>query len=212
MIFKAARDEVYNRGSAPLEFFDEIVNWAKTAPINLFAPNDHFDIYDKIKPELRPFEDRTAVMLEVLRVLALFESSCNWTEGEDVSKHGANTNENAEAGAWQQSYDIRKSSSDIQTVLLNANITNGIQFQIAMKQDHELAMMITVMALRLDLSNYHHIVNGPIRKGAERRLSWPSRPKLWEDRESIYPYLSRESVQEFHQALTETPAFATIAK
>lgn len=202
-MFKVALAEVYNRGSAPIKFLDEMVEWAKTAPSNLFTPNDHFDIYNKVENELRPFEDRTAVMLEILRVLALFESGCKWTEGVDASKQGANTNENAEAGAWQESYNIRKSSSDIQTVLLNANITNGIQFQIEMKRNHELAMMIAVMALRLDMSNFEHIANGPIRKGDERKKTWPNRSKLWEAKESIYPYLRREAVQEFHQALLE---------
>lgn len=199
MIFQAAREEVYNRGSAPLEFLDEMVEWAKKAPVAFFEPNDHFDIYDKVKPELGPYEDaihRTAVMIEVMRVLALFESECNWTEGVDVSKHGANTNENEEAGAWQESYDCRKISSDLQTILLNANITNGIQFQQAMKENHNLAMTTVAVILRHSTK-----ANGPLYKGAERKETWPNRPKLWDDKESIYPYLSRESVAEFQLAL-----------
>src|SRR3982751_1518081 len=109
--FKACLAPVLNRGSLSVGFLNEMIGWGTIAADEIFAPNTEADIYGKVKAELGPFESlshRKAVMLEVMRVLTLFESGGNWKEGVDTSRLGSDTPENSEAGAWQISYDACK--------------------------------------------------------------------------------------------------------
>lgn len=190
--FKACKGRVYNRGVAPDSFLNELIDWARTEPESTFAPNANADIYSKVKPELGPWTGqlhRTAVMLEVMRVLALFESGCDWTEGVDTSRLGADSPENSEAGAWQISYDARGLALELAHLLLDKNIRTGIEFQRAMKFDHSFSMSFVARLLR---HNTKH--NGPLYKGSERLAI---RKSLRGEHESIYPYLSRAAVAEF---------------
>lgn len=201
--FTAARARVFNRGSAPLVFLSEMVAWARTAPDDIFARNDFPDIYGKVKAELGPFEDlthRKAVMLEVMRVLAGFESSWDWTEGVDTSRLGLDTPANEETGAWQVSYDARSLSPDLKPLLESRgivndehSITDDIKFQQTTKFDHPFAMEFVARLMR---RNTRH--NGPLYKGDERLRIRKS--ERGEER-SIYPWLSRAAVDEFRQAL-----------
>lgn len=191
--------KVFNRGTPPQSFINELVVWAKSAPDEIFAPNQHADIFDKVRDALGPWDGivhRKAVMLEVMRVLAGFESSWKWTEGADTSKGVGNTAENAEAGAWQMSYDARRTSPALTVLLSAADIHDGTGFQRAMKANHLLAMEAEARLLR---DNTKH--NGPLYKGDERKRTWPNRPNLWRAEESIYPWLSREAVAEFQAML-----------
>jgi hypothetical protein len=64
------------------------------------------DIYSNVFGVLGPWEDlrhRRAVMLEVMRVLAGFESSWDWEAGVDVTNPTSTTPDTIEAGAWQVS-------------------------------------------------------------------------------------------------------------
>lgn len=204
MTFIATKARVHNRGVAPDSFLAEMVEWARWAPTDIFAVNAHTDIYSKVRAELGPYTGivhRTAVMLEVLRVLALFESSGKWNEGVDTSRRTATNRENAEAGAWQVSFDARKLDPSLTKLLAENHITNGETFQQRMKADHPLAMTFAALLLRIDMKNFHRIANGPLRKGEERRATWPDRPKLWAANESIYPWLSRAAVAEFQALL-----------
>jgi len=197
--FSAAKSRVFNRGKPPDSFLEELVAWGRTAPEEIFAPNANADIYGKVKGELGPWTSslhRRAVMLEVLRVLAGFESAWKWAEGVDTSKGIANTKENAEAGAWQMSYDARKTSRALAALLKANGVNDGITFQQEMKANHPLAMEAAARLLR---DNVKH--NGPLYKGAERKATWPKRPKLWNAEESIFPWLSRASVAEFEALL-----------
>jgi len=142
------------------------------------------------------------VMLEVLRVLAGFESSWNWKEGVDTSRRSATTKENAEAGAWQQSWDARKLDPSLRRFLAERGIANGLDFQEIMKVEHDVAIGFTARLLRIDVENYERIANGPVRKGGDRKKTWPDRPKLWDAKESIYPWLRRDAVSEFQALLT----------
>ena len=77
--------KVFNRGIPPDSFLSEMITWGKTAPDDIFEPNALEDIYAKTKSELGPWEgiaQRKAGMLEVMRVLAGFESSWDWNEGD----------------------------------------------------------------------------------------------------------------------------------
>lgn len=197
MTFNHTRSQVLNRGRAPIPFLSELVEWAKTAPDEIFAKNNEVDIYSKVHPELGPYTDlkyRKAVMLEVMRVLALFESSCDWNEGVDTSRAGADTSENSEAGAWQVSYNARKLHPELAAFLKKKGIKDGITFQRKMKSDHALAMEFVARLMRYNTKH-----NGPLYKGAERNII---RPSLRHAKHSIYPWLSRSSVEEFAQLLT----------
>lgn len=203
--FKATKSQVFNRGAAPDAFLQELIVWARTAQDEIFAANPHFDIYSKVKLELGPFTSliqRKSVMLEVLRVLALFESECNWKEGPDSSRRTETTKENAEAGAWQESWDARKLDPALAKLLSEQGVMGGVEFQQRIKSDHPLAMEFTARILRIDMKNFERIANGPVRKGDEREKTWPDRPKLWSSEQSIYPWLSRESVAEFQAFLS----------
>jgi hypothetical protein len=195
--YSAALSSVLNRGTPPPAFLDEMVDWARSAPDEIFAPNRAFDIYSKVHDELGPYRDllhRKGVMLEVMRVLAGFESSWDWREGVDTSRLGADTPENSEAGAWQVSYDGRNLSPDLRPLLAAHGVTNGINFQQKMKFDHPLAMEFVARLMR---NNTRH--NGPLYKGDERSII---RRSLRGAEHSIYPWLRRESVEEFVQYLS----------
>ncbi len=196
-VFKACKAHVSNRGVAPDTFLNQLIDWARTAADDIFAPNQAVDIYSKIRPELGPWSDyplhRKAAMLEVLRVLAGFESSWDWTEGVDTSRLGATTPENAEAGAWQVSYDARLLSTPLRVLLINKNIRTGGEFQRAMKFDHPLAMEFVSRLMRANTK-----ANGPLYKGPERAAI---RKSLRGEENSIYPWLRRDSVAEFQSFL-----------
>ncbi len=196
MDFVKTRQAVFNRGVPNRQFLEELVMWGRAADPAIFAPNDRYDIYNKIKPELGPWEDpiaRRAAMLEVLRVLAGFESSWDWMEGSDTSRESEDTDENDEAGAWQVSYDSRKLSTKLSAMLIDAGIHNGIDFQRVMKHDHTFAMDYVATLLRWNTKH-----NGPLYKGDERLAI---RRSLRGAEHSIYPWLSKASMTEFEHLL-----------
>lgn len=199
MKFNHTKAKVLNRGIAPDAFLTEMVEWAKSAPNDIFdrtATVGSADIYNKVFAELGPYEDithRKAVMLEVMRVLAGFESSWDWTEGVDTSRAGSDTPENSEAGAWQVSYDARKLGVSVSAILLSEKISDGITFQRKMKFDHPLAMEFVASLMRINTKH-----NGPLYKGAERNII---RKSLRGEEHSIFPWLKKESVDEFRGLL-----------
>jgi hypothetical protein len=188
---------VLNRGKAPKAFLTEMVEWAKAAPDEIFEVNTLKDIYSKVKPELGPYTSilhRKAVMLEVMRVLAGFESSWKWNEGVDVSRAGDDTLENSEAGAWQVSYDARNLDPVLKELIQSKGIKNGVEFQKRTKSDHSFAMEFVARLMRV--STLH---NGPLYKDSERSAI---RKNLRGPEHSIYPWLSKDSVTEFQGLLS----------
>lgn len=197
MNFVATKARVHNRGTPPDSFLKELVEWGRTATDDIFAPNPLNDIYAKVKDELGPYtslKHRKAVMLEVMRVLAGFESSWDWTEGVDTSRLGSDTPENSEAGAWQVSYDARHLAPELRHLLGMWSIDNGIEFQEQMKSNHPLAMDFVSTLMRFNTKH-----NGPLYKGDERSII---RKSLRAPEHSIYPWLSREAVAEFEELLS----------
>jgi hypothetical protein len=86
MPYKALKHKVSTRGIPPDRFLDELVAWGKTAPEDIFVENHNLDIYSNVIDALGPWEGvehRRAVLLEVMRVLAGFESSWRWQVGVD---------------------------------------------------------------------------------------------------------------------------------
>lgn len=196
MRFQYTKAPVLNRGTPTESFLSELIAWGKTADESIFARNERKDIYTKIFPELGPWQSdkhRRAAMLEVMRVLAGFESSWDWKEGVDTSRLGATTPENAEAGAWQVSYDARFLAVELKDLIAANGITGGISFQQATKFDHPFAMEFVARLMRYNTKH-----NGPLYKDAERLAI---RSSLRDAKHSIYPWLSRKAVQEFMEFL-----------
>jgi hypothetical protein len=181
MSYTATKQHVANRGVPPDAFLDQLVDWGKTAPEEIFAPNDSSDIYSSIMNTLGPWQEpphRRAVMLEVMRVLAGFESSWNWDEGRDTHNPGSVTAQTIEAGAWQVSADSMNFGKELKD-LVRAKVgkLDGAAFQKAMKENHPLAMEYIARLLRRTTH-----ANGPVL------------------RHEIDPWLRRDAVDEF-QAL-----------
>lgn len=182
MDYTATKQHVFNRGVPPDNFLDELVEWGKNAPDEIFEPNDASDVYSSISNTLGPWEEpphRRAIMLEVMRVLAGFESSWNWREGRDTHNPGSVTADTIEAGAWQVSANSMNFGPELKQLVKNTiNQTDGDSFQAAMKENHPLAMEYIARLLR---RTTHH--NGPV------------------VRHEIDPWLRRDAVAEFQGLL-----------
>lgn len=110
-------------------------------------------------------------MLEVMRVLAGFESSCNWDAGRDVTNPTSVTPDTIEAGAWQVSANSMSFGHDLkELVKRHAGATDGETFQNAMKKDHPLAMDYIGRLLRHTVRHNgpvkHHEINQWLRRDA----------------------------------------------
>ncbi len=177
--FVYSRARVLNRGRPPDSFLQILVDWAKNAPMELFAPNpEPLDIYTYVKPILGPWtsvEYRRGVLLEVMRVHAGFESSWNWNEGVDTTNQTSMHNiEGEETGIFQVSFD----STYIDHGRMKPfTIENGIdtpqKFIPKMKSDHKLALDYYARLVRFNVQ-----WAGPIK------------------RHEIDPWLSRKSADE----------------
>ena len=161
MKYSATKQHVANRGVPPDDFLDQLVDWGKQAPDEIFAPNNNNDVYSSVVNTLGPWQGiphRRAAMLEVMRVLAGFESSWNWNEGRDTSNPTSVTPDTIEAGAWQVSANSMNFGQELKDlVLAQVGSLDGDAFQKVMKQDHPLAMEYIARLLR---RTTHH--NGPV--------------------------------------------------
>ncbi len=186
--FSATKSRVANRGVPPDGFLRELVEWGRTAPAEIFAPNAANDVYSAVKAELGPFAPglhRRAVMLEVLRVLAGFESSWNWNDGRDVTNATSNRPETEEAGAWQVSANSVFFGRDLRA-LVEQDVRDmdgdgdrdADDFRAAMKLDHPLAMEYVARLLRHTIRH-----NGTVKRG------------------EINPWLRRGAVAEFERLI-----------
>ncbi len=189
-VFDKCLSKVHNRGSAPEDFLNELVDWALEAPDEIFARNENFDIYSKIVSHLGPWDGllhRKAAMLEVLRVLGGFESSWDWNEGPDSTNPNSNTDCTEEAGIFQCSGDSMNFDSSLRN-LLETHSSNGSttckMFQKVTKQNHEFAMEYCARLIRL--TTLHH---GPIKRDK------PS------SKDHIYAWIRRDCVDEFRNFL-----------
>src|SRR4051794_6308507 len=182
MSFVATKQKVANRGVPPDDFLDQLVAWGQQAADEIFAPNDRFDVYSSVVDALGPWQGlphRRAVMLEVMRVLAGFESSWKWNEGRDTTNPTSVTSDTIEAGAWQVSANSMNFGQELKDlVLAQVGTLDGDAFQQAMKDNHPLAMEYIARLLR---RTTHH--NGPVL------------------RHEIDPWLRRDAVAEFQSLL-----------
>jgi hypothetical protein len=112
-------------------------------------------------------------MLEVMRVLAGFESSRNWNEGRDMHNPTSFTPDTIEAGAWQVSANSMNFGQELKDlVLANVGTLDADAFQDG--TEHPLAMEYIARLLR---RTTHH--NGPVVS------------------HDIDPWLRRDAVEEF---------------
>ena len=180
--FIACKQKVHNRGRPPDSFLNELVDWGKTAPPDVFAKNVKFDVYSSVIQQLGPWQGdvhRRAVMLEVLRVLGGFESSWDWNAGIDTTNPTSNTPCSEEAGIFQCSGNSMTFSSTLKALLLSTGADGSCSsFISTTKQNHAFAIEYCARLIRF--TTKHH---GPI-KGMH-----------------IPPWLRRDAVQEFEAFL-----------
>lgn len=183
MTYINTKQRVANRGKPPDDFLDQLVAWGKEAPDEIFAPNQINDIYSSVKSALGPWEGlqhRRAVMLEVMRVLAGFESSWKWNAGVDTTNPTSVTPDTIEAGAWQVSANSRHFGQELKDLILeNVGTLDGNAFQAATKSNHPFAMEYVARLLRR--TTEHH---GPVK------------------RKEIHEWLKRDAVAEFQVLLS----------
>jgi hypothetical protein len=176
----ATKQHVFNRGVPSDDFLDQLVAWGKRAADEIFEENSFSDIYSSVKNTLGPWRDlhhRRAVMLEVMRVLAGFESSWDWNEGRDINNPTSVTPDTMEAGAWQVSANSMNFGQELKGLVLRVvGTTDGNMFQKAMKDNHTLAMEYVARLLRRTVKH-----NGPAL------------------RHEIDPWLRRDAVDEFER-------------
>jgi hypothetical protein len=162
--YAATKSRVANRGRPPDNFLRELVDWGRAAKDEIFAVNSVADVYASLKPQLGPYRDlphRRAVMLEVLRVHAGFESSWNWDAGVHESKPEPNTERTEEAGAFQCSCNSLGLGADLRTLFAarSPGDTSCRAFIRVSKQEHVFAMEYNARLLRHTLQ--HH---GPLKR------------------------------------------------
>jgi hypothetical protein len=162
MAYGATKQQVFNRGSPPDSFLDELVAWGKTAPDDIFVAKPGADVYSSVFATLGPWRGpghRRAVMLEVMRVLAGFESSWQWNAGRDTHNPTSVTATTIEAGAWQVSANSMGFGQELRDlVLAKVGSLDGNDFQRGMKQNHVLAMEYIARLLRRTVNH-----NGPVK-------------------------------------------------
>jgi hypothetical protein len=73
-------------------------------------------------------------MLEIMRVLAGFESSWDWNAGVDTTNPTSTTPDTIETGAWQVSASSMAFGQELKDLVLNkVGSLDGNDFQRAMK-------------------------------------------------------------------------------
>jgi hypothetical protein len=176
MAFRATKQKVLNRGVPPDSFLNELIAWGGTAPDELFAPNENADVYSSVVEVLGPGQGlphRRAAMLEVMRVLAGFESSWNWNAGVDTTNPTSTTPTTIEAGAFQVSANSMSFGPELkELVLRKVGSLDGNAFQKAMKRDHPLAMEYIARLLRRTVN-----ANGPVKR--HTAVLTETRPAAW---------------------------------
>ena len=179
--------KVLNRGIPSPEFLQELVAWGKTASQDIFKDKEteEKDVYASVKRELGPYGDlihRKACMLEVMRVLAGFESSWKWNTGRDTTNPDENTPDTISAGPFQVSANSLAFGQDLKDLVAPNGIRNakrdGDAFQALMKTNHTVAFNYISRLLRHTIRH-----NGPVK------------------RSEINKWLSRDAVAEFQAFL-----------
>ncbi|HWA84353.1 MAG TPA: hypothetical protein VG820_12995 [Fimbriimonadaceae bacterium] len=139
----------------PRAFLDQLIDTIQSLPDEVFAVNALYDVYSVVKSVLGPYEGlmhRRAVMCEVLRVVAAFESDWNWNEGVDVHNQRSRTHKIAEeTGAFQASADSMVFDASLMNCVDRACGAHDPDTFIAnMKSNHALAVEYCARLLRFN--------------------------------------------------------------
>jgi hypothetical protein len=163
-------------GCPPNSFLDQIIDTINQIDDEVFAPNDRYDIYSVMLGSLGPYGDithRRAVMCEVLRVQAGFESDWNWDEGVDVTNPNSVAHKKGqETGAFQVSFDSTEFDQSLLDCLSRyTGKTDVDTFISSMKSNHPLAVEYCVRLLRFNTTwcgtiNNSHMVIAHARRDA----------------------------------------------
>lgn len=172
--FVDCKQKVHNRGKPPNSFLDELVDWAKNAPDEIFQPNQIPDVYSNVVGELGPWQGplhRKAAMLEVLRVLGGFESSWDWNAGVDVMNPSSNTPCTEEAGIFQCSGNSMNFDSTLKDLLSKeTGRTDCETFKTETKSNHAFAIEYCARLLRFTVNHHgpvkHRHINEWLRRDA----------------------------------------------
>lgn len=198
MIFTATKHPVLNRGVPPDSFLTELIEWAKQAPNEIFAPNDNaMEVFTLIKPSLATpagrdasgaavyhwdsLLHRKAALLETMRCHAGFESSWNWKEGVDKTNATSMANKTGqETGIFQVSFDSENLGNQaMRPFAVEHGIDNVNDFIAKMKSNHPLAMDYYARLVRVNIR-----WAGPLIRG------------------EILPCLRRDAMEEFQSLLS----------
>src|SRR5262249_8147881 len=138
----------------PVSFLDQLVDALDPLPDDVFAENPLHDIYAVMKGSLGPYTSllhRKAVMCEVLRVQAAFESDWDWNEGVDINNlHSTTHIDGEETGAFQVSFDSTAlGNSAMKPFAITHQVETPQKFITAMKNDHPLAVEYCARLLRV---------------------------------------------------------------
>jgi hypothetical protein len=195
MSFYFTRKQVANRGIPPVKFLKELVAWGKIAPDDIFLPsvNHRDDVYSAVAGVLGPWNGprhMRAVMLEVLRVLAGYESSWDWNQGTDTDAdrqaakhHRTRSPIQIEAGAFQVSADSMVLAPELKNLVFKrVGSLCAIEFQRAMKHDHHLAMEYIARLLRRTITQ-----NGPVLRHTVEIDKWLRKDAVHEFQSQLYP-------------------------
>lgn len=184
--FLQTKAKVQDRGVPPDSFLQELVEWGRSAPSEIFEDKTtpETDIYASVVRVFGPYGDlihRKACMLEAMRVLAGFESSWDWKEGRDTKNTASSTPRNEwEAGAWQVSSNSIGFGKDLKALVLReVKSVDPDTFRKEMMDNHPFAMEYIARLLRHTIRH-----NGPVK------------------RNEIHKWLSTDAVKEFQQLLT----------
>lgn len=141
----------------PISFLDQLIDAINPLPDEVFAKNDITDIYSVMKSSLGPYDGvellhRKAVMCEVLRVQAAFESDWNWDEGVDINNRDSLAHaEGQETGAFQVSANSMVFDKSLpECVKRLAGKDDVATFITAMKSNHPLAVEYCARLLRFN--------------------------------------------------------------
>lgn len=162
-IFHAAKARVLNRGIPPDSFLNTIIEWAHDAKDEIFAINtEPGDVYGFIRGSLGPwrgepgskewFIHRKAVILELMRVHAGFESSWNWKEGVDRNNATSMAHKTGqETGIFQVSFDSEwLNHNAMKPFAVEHDIETPDKFIPAMKTNRDLALEYYARLMRVN--------------------------------------------------------------
>jgi hypothetical protein len=152
--------------SPPNSFLDQLIDAINPLPDAVFAENAVHDIYSVMLGALGPYTDllhRKAVMCEVLRVQAAFESDWNWDEGVDTTNPESQAHRTGEeTGAFQVSWDSMRFDNSLQDCVRPFFPPADVDaFIKQMKLNHALAVEYCARLLRFN-TRWCGTINHPI--------------------------------------------------